>query len=130
VRRRDFTIGLLLASAVRSVRAQERGKQRRIAIIATGPVARIHDRKVRPFQAFFEELRRLGYVEGENLSVNPYSGAGQPERYAELAREVATRNPEVIVASTDAITRAVREAASTTPCGSAAIQFRPGLRPA
>ena len=44
MRRRDFTIGLLLTVAARSVPAQEPVKQHRIAIvIASGPVARLND---------------------------------------------------------------------------------------
>jgi L-asparaginase/Glu-tRNA(Gln) amidotransferase subunit D len=44
MRRRDFTIGLLLAAAVQSARAQERAKQHRIAIvIAGGTIARISE---------------------------------------------------------------------------------------
>jgi len=34
------------------------------------------------WQAFFEELRRLGDVEGQNLAVERYSGEGRPERLA------------------------------------------------
>jgi hypothetical protein len=91
MRRRDFTIGLLLASTVRIARAQEPAKQHRLAIIAAGPVARIHDPGIRFFQQFFEELRRLGDVEGQNLTVNGYSGGGRPEGYADLAHEVVNR---------------------------------------
>jgi putative ABC transport system substrate-binding protein len=116
VRRRDFTIGLFLAAAVRRVRAEERAKQHRVAIvISSGPAARIHDPEVRGFQAFFEELSRLGDVEGQNLAVDSYSGGGQPARYGDLAREVVSRNPDVIVASTDPIARAVRAATGTIP---------------
>jgi hypothetical protein len=43
VRRRDFTIGLLLATAVRTVRAQERAKQHWVAIVVAGSVASIDD---------------------------------------------------------------------------------------
>jgi len=63
----------------------------------------------------FEELRRLGYVEGQNLTVERYSGEGRPEGYADLAREVVNRKPDVIVASTDAMAQAVRAATATTP---------------
>ena len=45
---------------------------------------------IRPYRAFFDELSRLGYVEGQNLAVERYSGEGRPERYAELARDVVT----------------------------------------
>jgi hypothetical protein len=37
--RRDFTIGLLLASAAQSMRAQEPAKQRRSAIVISTPPA-------------------------------------------------------------------------------------------
>lgn len=136
MKRRDFSIGLLLLAAVGAVQAQEPQKNHRIAVIATGPVDRIHDPGVRAFRAFWDELRRLGHVEGENLKVDAYSGGGRPERYADLAREVVDRNPEVIVASTDAIARAVRAASGTIPivwiggdpitAGLAASLARPG----
>jgi hypothetical protein len=80
MRRRDFIIGLLLAAGARTVQAQERAKQHRIAIvIASGPVARISDPVSRVWEAFWEELRRLGDVEGQNLIVERYSGGGRPE---------------------------------------------------
>jgi hypothetical protein len=47
------------------------------------------------FRAFFEELRRLGYVEGRNLTVARYSGGGRTEQYADLAREVVRTSPDV-----------------------------------
>ena len=50
------------------------------------------------YRAFFEELSRLGYVEGQNLRVERYSGEGQPERYAELARNVVNTHPDLILA--------------------------------
>ena len=115
MRRRDFTIGLLITHAARAVWAREAAKPHRIAIIAAGPVARIHDPKIRFFQAFLEELRRLGEVEAQNLTVTGYSGQGRPEAYAELAREVVTGNPDVIVASGNAIAQAVRAATGTVP---------------
>jgi len=98
MRRRDFAMGLLLAAATQSVWAQERAKQHRIAIvIPAGPVAVISatssDTLTRRFyQPFFEELRRLGDVEGQNLIVERYSGEGRPGGFADLAREVAGRN--------------------------------------
>jgi putative ABC transport system substrate-binding protein len=79
MRRRDFTIGLLLASAAQSVRAQHPAKQHRIAIvIASGPVARLNDPTSHAWRAFWQELRRLGDIEGENLIVERYSAGGGP----------------------------------------------------
>ena len=113
MRRRDFTIGLLLATAARPVPAQKRAKRHRVAIIVSRPVALIDDSPV--FQTLFEELRRLGLVEGQSLTIERYSGGGQPEGYADLAREVVNHKPEVIVAGTNPIALAVRAASGTTP---------------
>ena len=106
MRRRDFTIGLLLAGAAGTVRAQGPAKQHRIAIvIPAAPVTSISDTGAHAWQAFFEELRRLGDFEGQNLTIERYSGEGRPEGYGDLAREVVNRKPEVIVASNDALAK-------------------------
>jgi putative tryptophan/tyrosine transport system substrate-binding protein len=121
VRRRDFALGLLLAATTRPDRAQEPAKPHRIAIvIAGGTIARISETSSDPVsrrfhQAFFAELRRLGDVEGQNLTIERYAGQGRPEGYADLAREVVNRNPEVIVASTNPVALAVRAATATIP---------------
>jgi putative tryptophan/tyrosine transport system substrate-binding protein len=116
VRRRDVTAGLLLAAAAPSLRAQESAKQRRIAIvIPAGPITSISDTGARAWQAFFEQLRRAGDIEGQNLTIERYSGEGRPAGYADLAREVVDRKPDVIVATNDAIAKAARAATGTIP---------------
>jgi hypothetical protein len=37
-------------------------------------------------QPLFEQLRWLGDAEGQNLTIERYSGEGRPEGYANLAR--------------------------------------------
>jgi putative tryptophan/tyrosine transport system substrate-binding protein len=132
MRRRDFTIGVLLATATRSARAQQSAKQRRIAIvIPAGGVADISETGNdalgrRLYQPFFEELRRLGEVEGQNLTIERYSAEGRSEDPAELARAVVSRNPDVIVAVTNPTALAIRAATSTIPIvwiGADAIRF-------
>ena len=127
MRRRDFTIGLLLAVATRSVRAQGPSKQHRIAIvITTGPVSRIDDPGSHFWHPFWEELRRLGELEGQNLAVERYAGEGRPEGYADLFREVVSRTPDVIVAHDD-IVRAARTATSTIPVVAVGAPIQSGL---
>jgi putative ABC transport system substrate-binding protein len=117
MRRRDFTIGLLLAGGARPVRAQVDTEPHRIAIvIPSGPVARISDTGGgRFYQAIFDQLRRLGDVEGQNLTVDRYSGEGRLEGFAALAGEVVSRDPHVIVAMTDPIAQAVHAVSGTIP---------------
>jgi putative tryptophan/tyrosine transport system substrate-binding protein len=116
MRRREFTIGMLVAAAAQSVRAQEGTKQHRIAVvIPAGSIASISDTGDRLYHAMFQELRRLGDIEGQNLTVERYSGEGRPKGFPDLAREVAAHNPEVIVAITNPVALAVRGVTGTTP---------------
>jgi putative tryptophan/tyrosine transport system substrate-binding protein len=117
MRQRDFTIGLLLAAAAGTALAQQPAKQHRIAIvIPSGPVASISDKRGSRFhQAIFEELRRLGEVEGQTLTVERYSGDGRPGGFADLARDVVNRNPQLIVALTDPVALALRAATGSIP---------------
>jgi len=67
------------------------------------------------WRAFFAELRRLGYVEGENLIVERYSAEGHHERYADLAGQIVARQPDLIVTGTNPVVTVVRAATSTIP---------------
>src|SRR5689334_6150117 len=74
----------------------------RIAIVDTAaPVTCMSETSNAPggfFQALFNELRRSGYIEGQSLLVERYSGQGRAEHYPDLARDVVSRNPDVIIA--------------------------------
>jgi len=130
VKRRDFTIGLLLAAAAPTARAQQATKQHRIAIvISTGPVARVHDPTSHAFQAFWQELHRLGDAEGQNLVVDLYSGEGRPAGFADLARRVVKENPEVIVAVAGPITSAISAATETIPIVASGTYTGSGVMP-
>jgi putative tryptophan/tyrosine transport system substrate-binding protein len=116
MRRRDFTTGVLFAAATATAWAQEQPKPHRIAIVRpAGPITLISETGIRSYRAFFEELRRLGDVEGQNLIVERYSGQGRSEPFADLAREVVNQKPDVIVVSSDEIALAARAADDTIP---------------
>jgi len=115
-RRRDFISGLCLATATGPAWAQAPAKQHRMAvIIPAGAVASISDRGPPFWRTIFEELRRLGDVEGQNLAVERYSGDGRPDGYAELTHEIVDRNPDVIVALSTPVASAARAATGTIP---------------
>jgi putative ABC transport system substrate-binding protein len=78
-------------------------------------VARVYDPTSHAFQAFWQELHRLGDAEGQNLIVDLYSGEGRPAGFADLARSVVKENPEVIVAIAGPITSAISAATETIP---------------
>jgi putative ABC transport system substrate-binding protein len=63
----------------------------------------------------FSELRRLGHIEGENLIIERYSADGHHERYANLAGEIVTNNPDLIVTGTNPVVIAFKAATSKLP---------------
>ena len=72
MRRRAVLVGLALASAaIGGARAQQPVKVHHIAVVAASdPVAEVTETGGNPvYRAFFEELRRLGDVEGQNLVI-------------------------------------------------------------
>src|ERR1700726_888717 len=118
MKRREFVTLLSGAAAwPLAVRAQQTATQRRIAIFhpAIPTTLLTETGGGTAWRAFFGELRRLGYVEGENLIIERYSAEGHHERYADLAREIVTRNPDVIVTGTNPVVIAFKAATSTLP---------------
>jgi ABC-type uncharacterized transport system substrate-binding protein len=65
--------------------------------------------------AFFQELAKLGYVEGRNLEIERFSAEGRTDHFKELSVEIVRRNPDVIVANTSPFVRALKETTSTIP---------------
>jgi putative ABC transport system substrate-binding protein len=103
--------------------AQPGSKVSRIAIVVTAlPVAEMTE-SAPAWRAFFGELRRLGFVEGQNLAVERRSALGHPERFADIAAEVVRLNPDVIVVGGNRIARAVQTATRTTPIVGPALSF-------
>jgi putative ABC transport system substrate-binding protein len=118
MRRRKFIT--LLGGAVAvwplAARAQQPAKMKRIAFVH--PSNKVSEISVsgRPYyRVFFEELSRLGYVEGQNIGVERYSGEGRPERYAELARDVVNTHPDLILAVGGRLSLDFKMATTTIP---------------
>jgi putative tryptophan/tyrosine transport system substrate-binding protein len=117
MRRRDFITALGTAATWSlAARAQQPSKMKRIAFVRpAGPVSEVSVSGSPYYRAFFEELSRLGYVEGQNLRVERYSGEGRPERYAELARDVVNTHPDLIIAVAARLSLDFKTATTTIP---------------
>jgi putative ABC transport system substrate-binding protein len=117
MRRREFLAGLLLAATTRTARAQQRTTPPRIAIFhpAIPAILLTETGGGTAWRAFFGELRRLGYTEGQNLLIERYSAEGHHERYADIARDIVARNPELIVTGTNPVVLAFRAATTAIP---------------
>jgi putative tryptophan/tyrosine transport system substrate-binding protein len=115
MRRREFIAGVG-AAAVWPLAARAQ-KQRRIAFVHSGIAADKLTETAGPFwvRRFYETLRGLGDVEGSNLVVERYSAEGRSERFAPLAAEVVSRNPDVIVANLNDLVKVFAAATATIP---------------
>ena len=119
MRRRDFL--WLLGSAVTasspgSVLAQRTRKVYRIAIVTAAlPVADISETGITAFRVLLGELRRLGYVEGQNLVVERYSAGGRSEHYREIVAEVVRRRPDAALAMGSGIVLEFKAQTATIP---------------
>ena len=60
-------------------------------------------------------MDRLGYIEGKNLVVEWYSVLGRHDRTEEIARAVVASRPDLILAMTGALTRALKPLTTTIP---------------
>jgi len=118
MRRRDFVVGLISAAVMGRAQAQQTGKVYRIAFAhPTAPVADINpaSKGSLAIPAIFEELIRLGYVEGRNLQIERYSGEGRADHYPDLARQIVSRNPDLIIAISSWFVLDLKAATSTIP---------------
>jgi ABC-type uncharacterized transport system substrate-binding protein len=90
-------------------RAQEPGRIYSLGIL-TG-AARQAPRMV----AFFDELKVLGFAEGQNLKIAAGGFDVREDQYAEVAATLAKAAPDVVLGIGDAAIRAAQQSASTVP---------------
>jgi len=103
-----LTLGLTLAPL--TVAAQAARNIPKIGILLPGvPIS-----NSRLLEAFRQGLHELGYVEGQNILLEPRYAEGRVERFGDLAAELVRLKVDIIVASGPMIPAAVK-ATDTTP---------------
>jgi putative tryptophan/tyrosine transport system substrate-binding protein len=95
--------------------AQQPSQSHRIAFVSTHLTSDMSEMGHPGFQALYAELRRLGYIEGHNLVVERYSSWGHKEPFSELAASVVRQKPDLILAGTSRIVRALKLATTAIP---------------
>src|SRR3979490_318036 len=111
MRRRQFILALGGAAAVWPVaaRPQELGRMYRFGSLDSAPRDASHQ------VAFFEEVRRLGFVEGQNLTVD-WSGFGlRVDEFEEHALGLVKAQVDVILVGGDSAVRAAQRATTEIP---------------
>jgi putative ABC transport system substrate-binding protein len=111
MRRRDFikVFGGAGAAWPLLARAQEAGRTYRIGVLTRSPRMGVN------YVAFFDELRRLGFVEGQNLTVDARGFAAHSEQFPELAGALVNSGVDALVCGGAAAIRAAQRATQTIP---------------
>jgi putative tryptophan/tyrosine transport system substrate-binding protein len=111
MRRREF-ITLVSAAAAAwplAAHAQEPGRIYRLGNLHVFP------RQAPWYDVLFDELRRLGFIAGQNLSVDEHGYGLGPDQLAEHASELVKAQVDVILAGGDTAIRAAQHATTTIP---------------
>ena len=115
MKRREF-ITLLGGAAAwpLAARAQQPGTFRRIGFLyGSIPLTQLGSEDLS--RAFIQGMLELGYLEGKDFVVEWRSAAGQYERLADLAAELARLKVDVIVTGSAAAVRPAQQATTTIP---------------
>lgn len=119
MRRRDGLVGLAACAAWPLAQAQPTAP-RLVGVLAPSTAAR----EAVTLQPFFDQMRRLGWVEGRNVLFERAYADDQYPRLEQLARELVARRPDLIFAPPLPAAVAARAATATIP-----IVFATGTDP-
>jgi putative ABC transport system substrate-binding protein len=117
MKRLPAVIAVLLLLMVCVAGAQSMGKLPRVGILITA--------NPRLYDTFVEELRRLGYVDGQNIVLEFRSAEGRIERFPVLAADLVRAGVDVTLAVSEASVRAAQQATTSTPIVIVAIDYDP-----
>ena len=117
MKRREFlAVTMMLGAAMRRAVAQRPAKMKHLAMVH--PATKPDEMRIGgdpTYAILFEEVERLGYVEGKNLLVHRYSAEGQFNRFPEIAHEVVATQPDVIFAMSVPLVLAFKSETRTIP---------------
>jgi putative ABC transport system substrate-binding protein len=106
-------LAVALLAAPLATGAQQPGKVFRIGILSNVPLT--HPEGTRLWGAFIQGLRDLGYVDGQNITIEERSSEGKFERLPDLAAELIRLKVDVIVAPATQNVLAAKQATRTIP---------------
>jgi putative ABC transport system substrate-binding protein len=113
VKRREFitVLGGAAAAWPLAARAQQPERMRRIGVLETISA----ELNATNFEALRKGLRDLGYIEGQNLTIEYRSADGPVERFPQLAEELVRGQADVIVTRGTPAVFAAKNATTTIP---------------
>jgi putative ABC transport system substrate-binding protein len=114
--RREFITFLGGAAAAGwplAARAQQGERMRRIGVLMA--FTEDDGETTARIAKFRQELARLGWSEGRNVHIDVRFGAGSPDRFAALAKELIAQQPDVIVGHTTPVAATLHRETRTIP---------------
>ncbi|MFZ2156628.1 MAG: ABC transporter substrate-binding protein [Bradyrhizobium sp.] len=118
MKRREFLVALVGVTGWPLVsRAQQAGKVYRIGILETISAAQ----NAANLDGLRKGLRKLGYVEGQNLVIEYRSADGHAERFPDMASELLRLKVDLIVTRGTPAVQAAKETAGAIPVVMAAM---------
>ena len=119
-----LALGASLSGHTALLRAQTSGASlRRVGVVTSGTranAAMVH-------KPFFDQMRHLGWVDGQNIAYDWIEADDQPVNLPRLAVELVARKPTVIYAATGVSALAARQATRSIPIVFSAVVDPVGL---
>jgi putative tryptophan/tyrosine transport system substrate-binding protein len=107
-----LVLGAMLFALSVSADAQQAGKIFRIGFLDSSTASGM----AVLFEAFWQEMRKLGWIQGKNIAVEYRFGEGKNDRLPELAADLVRLKVDLIVVSSGGATNlAAKKATSTIP---------------
>jgi len=119
MRRRDFIKGIVGSTAWPLATRAQQPAMMRVGIVTIQPPTSP------PYAAFSQRLRELGYVEGQNLSLDFVNPAQQAEGNAGAVQELIRRRVNIVLALYQPTMAAVVAAAPSVPVVMIAVDYDP-----
>ena len=116
LKRREFIalLGGMASGWPLAARAQQATKVPQIGILSPGR-SELHDPNFNMLNALLQGLHELGYTEGQNLAVERQFAEWSSDRLRELAAELISRKPNIIIAFSTTAALPAKQATSTIP---------------
>src|SRR5262249_22966269 len=106
-----FAVSIVFIMLCAFAEAQQPGKLPRIGVLAAATSATA----AHLVEAFKQGLHEHGYIEGKNIVLEVRFGEGRAEQFPILAAELVRLKVDVILALTNPVIDAVRQATQTIP---------------
>src|SRR6266436_9987015 len=115
MRRREFIalIGGAAAAWPLAARAKQAERMRRIGVLMGYPEG--DPQAQANVTALLQGLQNLGWIEGRDVQIDYRWAGGDPDKARTFARELIGMTPDVIVPSTNQVTRILQQETRTTP---------------